>query len=191
MNKYNDLWKNQTEIGKMFGISAIKIGKILKENGLKHPKSNHATTTAINEGFAVSQPLKDKTPFFLWNLKKIEPLISKSFIKLSKERIEINKVKEIVNVCNKLVEFGQDKWAWITYDSRYDEVPNNIVKKIRGMAEFELELEQCNNNFDKWINKKLQDLPSIDKEDYDMYCKMISIYYPQYLEKFEILVTFS
>lgn len=48
--RFGDLWKNQTELGKKFGLSAIAVGKILTERGLKDGKA--ATKKALDEGYA-------------------------------------------------------------------------------------------------------------------------------------------
>jgi hypothetical protein len=37
--KFAELWKNQTELGKRFGLSSIGVGKILSEHWLKDGKS--------------------------------------------------------------------------------------------------------------------------------------------------------
>jgi hypothetical protein len=41
--KFNQVWINQTDLGKKFGLSAVNIGKILIEHQLKDPKSGGAT----------------------------------------------------------------------------------------------------------------------------------------------------
>ena len=56
--KFKQIWTNQTKLGEGFGLSAIRIGRILVEHGLKDPKSNQATSKAIQEGYAKSTPLK-------------------------------------------------------------------------------------------------------------------------------------
>lgn len=73
------LWASQTTIGDKFGISGIKIGKILIAAGLKHPNTNKPTTYALDNGFA-KKP--DYYHYFnrgpLWNSDKIEVIINKS-----------------------------------------------------------------------------------------------------------------
>jgi hypothetical protein len=66
--KFGDQWKNQTELGKRFGLSSIAVGKILSEHGLKEGKQ--ATKKAIDEKYAIFTPLQDGTPFYLWNVTK-------------------------------------------------------------------------------------------------------------------------
>lgn len=40
--KVTDIWANQTHLGKQFGLSAIAMGKKLKELGLRAEESNRA-----------------------------------------------------------------------------------------------------------------------------------------------------
>jgi len=71
--KFNQIWSNQTNLGKKFGLSAIAVGKILVKEGLKDQKTKSATEKALNEGYAKSTPLKDGTPYFMWNIEKSVP----------------------------------------------------------------------------------------------------------------------
>ena len=63
--KFDQIWSNQTDLGKRFGLSAIAVGKLLVEEGLKDQKTKSATKKAQNEGYAKSTPLKDGTPYFM------------------------------------------------------------------------------------------------------------------------------
>jgi hypothetical protein len=63
--KFTDLWANQTNLGKQFGLSAIAMGKKLKELGLQG-EVGKPTVQALVEGYCTSTPLKDATPFFMW-----------------------------------------------------------------------------------------------------------------------------
>ena len=63
--KFDQIWSNQTDLGKRFGLSAIAVGKLLVEEGLKDQKTKLATEKALNEGYAKSTPLKDGTPYFM------------------------------------------------------------------------------------------------------------------------------
>ena len=72
--KFTDIWVNQTNLGKQFGLSAIVMGKKLKELGLRGEDAN-PTEQSLAEGYCTSTPLKDGTPFFMWNKQKIEELM--------------------------------------------------------------------------------------------------------------------
>ena len=49
--KFTQIWSNQTNLGKKFGLSAIAVGKLLVGEGLKDPKTKLATKKALEEGF--------------------------------------------------------------------------------------------------------------------------------------------
>ncbi len=72
--KFADLWANQTNLGKQFGLSAIAMGKKLKELGLRGEDGN-PTVQALIEGYCTPTPLKDGTPFFMWNRLQVEELM--------------------------------------------------------------------------------------------------------------------
>ena len=72
--KFTDVWANQTNLGKQFGLSAIAMGKKLKEMRLRGEDGN-PTQQALAEGYCTSTPLKDGTPFFMWNRQKVEELM--------------------------------------------------------------------------------------------------------------------
>ena len=91
--KFNQIWSNQTNLGKKFRLSAIAIGKLLIDNGLKDQKTKMATTKAIDEGYAKDTPLKDGTPYFMWNIEKVRPLIEKDHKPLSKVDYWVNEVQ--------------------------------------------------------------------------------------------------
>ena len=72
--KFTDLWANQTNLGKQFGLTAIAMGKKLKELGLRGEDGN-PTVRALVEDYCTSTPLKDGTPFFMWNRQKVGELM--------------------------------------------------------------------------------------------------------------------
>lgn len=69
-NKFKQTWKNQKEIGVIYGKSAIAVGKALIELGLKDSSTKNPTSKALSEEIAKSTPLKDGTPFYLWHKGK-------------------------------------------------------------------------------------------------------------------------
>lgn len=127
MKKVN--WSNQTNLGKAFGVSAIEVGKILKNNGLKDGKT--ATKKAIQEGYAKATPLKDGTPFFMWNTKKVQSLLTKDHEPLSQVDYHLNEVKNIYKESGKLIEDGQDKIGFMWRDSAFDGVPGHIKNEVK------------------------------------------------------------
>lgn len=76
-NKFKDIWSNLTNLGKQYGFSAIKMGKKLKELGLRNEQGN-PTEKALSEGFTKSTPLKDGTMFYMWHKSKISALMKEN-----------------------------------------------------------------------------------------------------------------
>jgi hypothetical protein len=72
--KFTDIWANQTNLGKQFGLSPIAMGKKLKELKLRGEDGN-PTAQAICQGYCTPTPLKDGTPFFMWNRQQVEELL--------------------------------------------------------------------------------------------------------------------
>jgi hypothetical protein len=66
-NKFKNVWKNQKELGLIYGKSAIAIGKALIDLGLRNPDTKAPTDIALKDGIAMSANLKDGTPFYLWH----------------------------------------------------------------------------------------------------------------------------
>jgi hypothetical protein len=69
-NNFKATWKNQKELGLIYGKSAIAVGNALIKLGLKDSSTKQPTQQALSEEIAKSTPLKDGTPFFLWHKAK-------------------------------------------------------------------------------------------------------------------------
>lgn len=130
-NKFKNTWVNQTELGKSFGLSAVAVGKILAEAGLRDAGSKKATGKALEEGFATATPLKDGTPFFLWNKHKVKEVIAKDHKPLSKVDYWVNEVRKTFKEAGRLAEEGNDKIAYMMADFAYDEVPKDVLKEVK------------------------------------------------------------
>jgi ribonuclease HI len=73
---FRESWANQTELGKQMGLSAVAVGRKLKELGLRDAQGA-ATDAALRDGYCKSTPLKNGTPFFMWNVRKVTALLGK------------------------------------------------------------------------------------------------------------------
>lgn len=133
--EFGNLWKNQTELGKRFGISAIAVGKILIEQGLKDGKV--ATKRALDEGYATYTPLKDGTPFYLWNVEKVCQVIGQGHRHLTETEIWVNKVKATLMAAQEYLDRGEDKIGYMMADCAYDDVPKNIREEVKKIVESE------------------------------------------------------
>jgi len=91
--RFKDKWKSQTAIGEQFGISAIEVGEELKKMGLRTPNGK-PTKIAIEHQFCTPTPLRDGTPFFLWN----EPRISSLLIQAGYKQPDGARTTQVVRV---------------------------------------------------------------------------------------------
>jgi hypothetical protein len=119
---------NQTELGKHFGMSAVAVGKKLVELGLRGP-DRQPTEKALSEGFCRSTPLKDGTPFFLWNKQKVSALLRASGAQqLSQADAQAYETaRQIIALDKEASETGMDKLFYFFIDeiSKKDYPPIN------------------------------------------------------------------
>jgi hypothetical protein len=130
--KFGDIWVNQTKLGSYFGISAIQIGHQLVAIGLKDPATKHPTPTAINEEYAVSTPLKNGIPFFLWNKKKVKSKIADAgtTILTEQERECWTTAKEICELGREVDATGMDKlWSLYWDDTEIKKEDADLINK--------------------------------------------------------------
>ena len=133
--KFNQMWSNQTNLGKKFGLSAIAVGKLLIEAGLKDPTTKLATEKALKEGYAKSTPLKDDTPYFMWNIEKVRPLIAKDHEQISKVDYWVNEVLAIYKEAQELDDAGNEKIARFMCEEAFEDVPKMILEDVRAKVE--------------------------------------------------------
>lgn len=134
--EFADKWKNQTDIGKRFGLSSVAVGKILASMGLKDDRN--ATQKALDEGYAKFTPLKDGTPFYMWNATKISDLIGVDHQRLTNVEYWVNEILTKRKEINRLwsSESGADqKLATLLMDVEYDDVPKNIREEVKKIVE--------------------------------------------------------
>lgn len=147
--RFRDIWVNQTTLGKSFNMSAVAIGKKLKELELR--QANGAPTEkALTEGYCRSTPMKDGTPFFLWHKKKVKTLLQGNDLhSLSEQEIRCKELAESIIEAEQLLDEGQDKLGFMIRDSVYDDVkPGDIPLINRFLQEmgFSHQLEETINS---------------------------------------------
>jgi hypothetical protein len=92
--KFTDVWANQTTLGKQFGLSPVAMGKKLKELGLRGEDGN-PTTLALGNGYCTPTPLKDGTPFYMWNRQQVEELMqAHGYQRLDPQEIKARELAE-------------------------------------------------------------------------------------------------
>ena len=147
-NKFRDTWCNQTELGKLFNMSAIKIGKELIRLELKDEKTKDATKKATDEGFAKLTPLKTGEVFFMWNKIKVKELLRKDNEPATQIDIYIREGENALKQMKKNDETDCEKFSYLIWDefidsvnkeSRYEAIEKLITK---GYDELEDQLKE-------------------------------------------------
>ncbi len=82
-NDFQREWGNQTDIGRHFGMTAVALGRFLIAQGLRDPVTKQATSHALDDGYAKATPLKDGTPFFLWNRQKLGGMLKGAGVRMA------------------------------------------------------------------------------------------------------------
>lgn len=115
--RFRDVWVNQTELGRHFGMSAIAIGKKLHEIGLR-TEQKEPTERAHTEGYCRFSPMKDGTPFYLWNKEKVAVLLRGSGMQqLSQEEADARETAQrLIDLDRQAEETGIDKLLYFAVD---------------------------------------------------------------------------
>ncbi|MDF5715136.1 MAG: hypothetical protein PUP93_14935 [Rhizonema sp. NSF051] len=66
---FRKTWRTLTELGKEFGVSAVKFGNLLKKYGLRE-KDGEPTQKAITGGFFNKITPNEGKPYYLWHRDK-------------------------------------------------------------------------------------------------------------------------
>lgn len=136
---------NQTELGKTFGISAIKVGKLLQQLGLREGKE--PTQRALEEETAKAFYLPDGTPFYKWERGYTEAILEQKVKRLSKVEFFCDEVRDTIKLADKLYAEGCHKLGDIALDNMYAQVPSDVRPAVRKIMDVEFE------NF-KWSDEQ-------------------------------------
>jgi hypothetical protein len=138
--RFRDIWVNQTELGQHFGISAVAVGKKLIEVGLR-TEQKEPTELAKTEGYCRFTPMKDGTPFYLWNKEKVAALFRDAGMsQLSKEEVEARvTASQLIALAEVAEETGIDKPLYFYIDEiRRREYP--LINRFLGELGSDLRL---------------------------------------------------
>lgn len=128
--KFARTWASQTDLGKRFGMSAIAVGKVLIDNGLKDPATKRATETALRDGWCVSTPLKTGEPHYMWHIDKVKQLLSKDHTPLSKAEQMANDLVATIKSAEQDIDEGDDKIGYLALECAFDEVPRDLKEEV-------------------------------------------------------------
>jgi hypothetical protein len=143
-NKFKSTWKNQKEIGLIYGKSAIAVGKALVELGLKDSSTKNPTVVALSGGIAQSTPLKDGTPFYLWHkaktCEKLDAL--DGWIRQSQEQRDLQKLtSEYISWIRQAIRADEKGEHHVIVDGLFDEAQSYAKQIKKRGADF---LQQSN-----------------------------------------------
>jgi hypothetical protein len=114
--KFRDIWLNQTRLGQRFGISAVAIGRKLRELGLRG-EDNLPTPEAVESGYCRSAPLRDGTPFFLWHADMVAARLRHAGLtELSAQEQRCRELAGEYIEMQRLWDEGRDKLASLLWD---------------------------------------------------------------------------
>ena len=132
-SKFKQTWKNQKEIGLVYGKSAIAVGKGLIELGLKDSSTKRPTQKALSEEIAKSTPLKDGTPFFLWHKAKTCQQLDnlEGWPRQSQEDRDLQKwASEYISCMKQALKADENGEHHVIVDGLYEEA-QSFAKKIK------------------------------------------------------------
>lgn len=121
----------QSLLGSWFGISARKIGNILKAHGLKD--RNVATQEAIVGGYAKEATTRDGISFWVWDPIKVVPMLYEALGGVEKPFIDdlVVQVGEALTEANRQRDEGCDFLADLIEDEALAGVPSGLIVLIR------------------------------------------------------------
>lgn len=148
-NKFKATWKNQKEIGNIYGKSAIAVGKALIELGLKNISTKQPTPLALSQEIAKSTPLKDGTSFYLWHknktCEKLETL--DGWNRQSQEQRDLQRLtSEYISWIKKAIKADDNGEHHVIVDGLYDEAQSYAQDIKKRGTEF---IEQANKRIVK------------------------------------------
>lgn len=148
-NKFKTTWKNQKEIGLIYGKSAIAVGKALVELGLKDGSTKNPTDEALSEEIAKSTPLKDSTSFYLWHkAKTCEKLDSlDDWTRQSQEERDLQRLtSEYVSWIKQALKADKNGEHHVIVDGLYEESQSYAKQISKRGADF---IEKANKRIAK------------------------------------------
>ena len=137
MNSY----VTQSSIGEWFGISSIKVGKILIAHGLKD--RNGATQEAVRGGLAKQAVTKDGRPFWTWEATRVSKIIDKALGDVETPYIKkvMVQVDEALREAERHRIEGCDFLADLILEGAYEGIPTGLIGLIRGRLGYALRIE--------------------------------------------------
>jgi hypothetical protein len=121
----------QSRLGSWFGISSIKVGKILAMNGLKD--GHGATRMAVAGGYAKEAQTKEKIPFWVWDATKVSLILDAALGDVGTPFIDelVAQAGEALAEAQGLREAGNEFVAELIEDQALAGVPPGLIVLLR------------------------------------------------------------
>lgn len=130
MSKFNQKWASQTDLGKLYGMSAVALGKELESLGLRDVVSKAPTQIARDGGWCVSTPLKNEKVHWMWNRAKLlETFDSKGILQLGEYHKIANELMAQLKKAQKHIDEGS-KLGYLMQEAAYAEVPKSLRDEV-------------------------------------------------------------
>lgn len=121
--KFQQIWASATDIGRRFGISAVEVHQRLQAAGLRDEHTRAPTEKAVAAGWAISTPLRDGTPHFMWNATKVSGLLRQGAQELDAREVAFEAfLRDVLALEREASETGSDKALYVYIDECLDAV---------------------------------------------------------------------
>ena len=121
----------QTKIGEWFGLSAVKVGKILARRGLKDRSG--PTRRAVLDGYAKEVVTRDQRSFWVWHAEKAALIVDEALEDGENDRIDrlASQVSEALSEVQKSRNEGNDFIADLLAEHAFEGIPSALVSVIK------------------------------------------------------------
>ena len=121
----------QTKVGEWFGLSAIKVGRILTAHGLKD--RNGPTRLAVEGGYAKSITTRDQLTFWVWDARKTAQILDQELADCETPYIDqlVAQVGDSLAEARRHRSEGNDLLAELILEQTYDGVPPPLIGLIK------------------------------------------------------------
>lgn len=134
--KFQDIWVSATDLGRLFGMSAIAVNKALASAGLRDPASKAPTEQALAQGWALATPLKDGTPHYMWDKRKAKKILGKRVSPLPPEEVALEAaLRAILRAEREAEETGSDKFLYLVVDEELGLVRGTAPEIVASVCE--------------------------------------------------------
>ena len=117
-------WLSLSDLGRIYGVSAIHCGKTLQEKGWRD-KNGRATSTAIEAGAVSSKAERNSKNNPLWNSVICTKVFEESGHKPVNRNLEINQWAKLLEA----LEIGSPSIT-ITAEQMAEELPKDLIPEV-------------------------------------------------------------